>query len=165
MVCTSLLVKYNASFAAMLDRNVYILCVHIDSSLYTPDYVQRANSWVSKESSGTQPQKCTNESRQEPWLVARLLFGEEIAGNLFGKSCHRELEYTAIGISWNGRTGPHPARYGFFQRRKSKCGLREGRPRPHADRKRLSLGREERAGRLTQGCSDPNVTKPGERYL
>ena len=73
MVCASLRVKYTASFAAMLDRNVYILCVHIDSSLYTPDYVQRANSWVSKESSGTQPQICTNESRQEPWLVARYL--------------------------------------------------------------------------------------------
>ena len=66
-------VSRNESSDRLLDRNVYILCVHIDNSLYTPDYVQRAKSWVSKESSGTQPQKCTNESRQEPWLVATYL--------------------------------------------------------------------------------------------
>ena len=76
-VCTSLRVKYTASFAAMLDRNVHMLCVHIDSSLYTPT-IQRAKSFMSKESHGTQPQKYTNESRQEPWFVATS-FGEEIA--------------------------------------------------------------------------------------
>ena len=30
---------------------------------------------MSKESSGTQPKKCTNEPRQEPWLAARLALG------------------------------------------------------------------------------------------
>ena len=42
LVCTSLRVEYIASFAVMLDRNVYILGGPIDSSLYTPNYVQRA---------------------------------------------------------------------------------------------------------------------------
>ena len=48
LVCTNLRVKYIASFAAMLDLNVYILYVHIDSSLYTSNYVHRAKSRCQK---------------------------------------------------------------------------------------------------------------------
>ena len=91
-------------------------------------------------------------------VAGKIIWGRDCR-DLFGKSRHRGLEYAGTGNSWNGRTGPHPARYGFFQRRKSKCGLREGRPRPHADRRRLSVGREERASRLTLACSDPQCHK------
>ena len=77
MVCTNLRVKYIALFAAMPDRNVYILYVPIDSSIYITRCVQRAKPCVSKESSGTQPQICTNESRQEPWLAATY-FGKRL---------------------------------------------------------------------------------------